>query len=645
MSFDVTPTNVAYAVLALALLIALVPLLWGSMVYIPNTQYGILERKWAVRPTKERFGLIALDRNAGFVPEVLRGGWHFLTPYQYRCHKKPLIRIDQIAYLVARVGEPLAEGQALAAWPQGVSVEDARAFLEGGGQAGFQRHFLRPKTYAINTALFAVITEGAIFNIEDGSSPEDKAWQAALKRREAFEPIIIENDMIGIITVQDGPSLAHGEIIAPTVGADSDDPDTFHNSFQDIPKFLAAGGRRGRQEQVLVEGTYFINRMFATVEVKPKTKVGIGTVGVVNSYVGREVMDSLTAEQGRGRTVARNQRGIWEQPLEPGMYAINPYGAEVTHVPTTNFQLRWEENVRSVLNDARAATNRVSFDDDLREVPVFTKDAFEILLPIAVVAHIKPANAPYVIQRFSQVSRFVNQTLDPMVSSYFRDAAQKKTMLEFINERAQIADEALAMMKERLREHRIDIEEVLMGTPREASGKNNVEQLLDQLRQRQTAEQQKATFEAQGLAADAKRVLNEKLAVAEQQSKLTESKIAIDVAENEGLASSARAAKQAEGTKVTADADAYATKARAEANAVASKATAEAVGGTENLMRQFALTEMSKAIVGSKTKLVPDTLVTGPSGSASLMETFLAIAVGNKGVVPANDPDPVAKGA
>jgi len=635
-----TPRGIISLIFGVLLAYLAIRLLLGSFVYIPNTHYGILERQWAFKPSDEPFGLIALSSGAGFVPEVLRGGWHLLMPFQYHVHRRPLIRIDQMAYLVARVGAPLAEGQALAAWPAGVSVEDARGFLENGGQAGMQRHFLRPKTYAINTALFCVISESNIYNIDDSASEDDTEWQTVLKKREGFQPIIIDNDNIGIITVQDGPSLAHGEIIAPTVGADSTNLTTFHNSFQDISKFLAAGGRRGRQEQVLVEGTYFINRMFATVEVKPKTKVGIGTVGVVNSYVGPEVTDSLTADQGRGRTVERGKRGIWEKPLEPGMYAINPYGAEVTHVPTTNFQLRWEDGVKSTLSDARAVSNRVSFDDDLAEVPVITKDAFEILLPISVVAHIKPANAPYVIQRFSQVSRFVNQTLDPLVSSYFRDAAQEKDLLDFIKGRAEIAKAALEMMRTRLAEHRIDIEEVLLGTPREEAGRQNVERLLDQLRQAQMAGEQEKTYKAQVKAAEAKKDLNEKLAIADQQTALTASNISIQVAQNQGQAEAARKVKEAEGIKVTADAEAHAIKARGEAQAHASKVTSEAVGGSEYLLKQFLTTKLTEAIVGSKYKLVPDTVVGGSgTGGSSLIETLLAMTVSQGGLPGHKEPE------
>ena len=55
----------------------------------------------------------------------------------------------------------------------------------------------------------------------------------------------ISVDSIGIVTVHDGPSLAPGEIIAPGVGEDRDDPN-YHNNYQDPEAFLRAGGRRGR---------------------------------------------------------------------------------------------------------------------------------------------------------------------------------------------------------------------------------------------------------------------------------------------------------------------------------------------------------------------------------------------------------------
>ena len=73
-------------------------------------------------------------------------------------------------------------------------------------------------------------------------------------------------------------------------------PALYHNNFQDPEKFLQAGGLRGRQLQTLVEGTYYINRLFATVEMIPKTVIEVGNVGVVVSYTG-EIGVDLTGDQ------------------------------------------------------------------------------------------------------------------------------------------------------------------------------------------------------------------------------------------------------------------------------------------------------------------------------------------------------------
>ena len=94
-------------------------------------------------------------------------------------------------------------------------------------------------------------------------------------------------DTIGIVTIHDGAPLESGEIIAPEVRGDNRD----HNYFQDPEVFLALGGRRGKQLQVLTDGTFFINRWFATVEVRPKTLIPIGYVGVVVSYYGSKGED------------------------------------------------------------------------------------------------------------------------------------------------------------------------------------------------------------------------------------------------------------------------------------------------------------------------------------------------------------------
>src|SRR5207248_5858425 len=135
-------------------------------------------------------------------------------------------------------------------------------------------------------------------------------------RIKTADPRHLENeitvDSMGIITVHDRPSLPPGQIIAPEVGTQRNDPN-YHNNFQDPEAFLRAGGLRGRQYAVLTDGTYFINRWFASIELHPKTVVPIGYVGVVVSYYGRAGQDLSGDAFRHGERVARGERGVWEQ--------------------------------------------------------------------------------------------------------------------------------------------------------------------------------------------------------------------------------------------------------------------------------------------------------------------------------------------
>ena len=283
---------------------------------------------------------------------------------------------------------------------------------------------------------------------------------------------------------------------------------------------------------------------------------------------------------------------------------------EIEVVPTTNFQLKW---IAGVVSDSEFGA---SFDQDLREIPVITRDAFEVLLPLSIVAHISPMSAPHVIQRFSNIQRFVGQTLDPLVSAYFKDATLKRTLLQFIHERQEIQAEALAAMRERLREHRIDIQEVLLGTPKSPPGDDRMERMFGQLRDRQVAEEQMTTYASQALAANEQKKLARAQAEAEQQPEVTRSELSVRIAENAGCAEVAKQTAAAEGIKVTADAEAHAARTRA-----------EALGGSDALLRQLSLEALVDIVATAKVPLVPAIQLDGglsTNSSGGLIGALLA---------------------
>jgi uncharacterized membrane protein YqiK len=617
-----------------------------TAVFIPNDSFGVVERRWSFKPVPQTAGFMALNGGAGFLPDTIKGGWHAFMPFQYRVHHQKLITVRSIGYLFARTGAPLGEGQALAAWPDNTDPGDAAAFLKNGGQNGPQRRILRAGTYAINTALFVVLTDEGPREIPLGDTAKTSQLHNLIVGRSGYDPIVVDLDRIAIVTVQDGPALDHGEIIAPTVGTDAKMPTAFHNSFQDIPKFLAAGGRRGRQEQVLVEGTYYINRLFATVEMREKTSIGIGNVGVVISFTGPKG-DDLSGEAYRhGKLVAPGQRGVWMTPLQPGKYAINPYAQDVKLVPTTNFQLKWIENASSDVHN---------FDANLSEIRLITRDAFEPILPLSIVVHIAQDDAPYVVQQFAEIGKLVDQTLDPMVSAWFKDAAQEMTLIELVNHRAELQAKALSEMGVRFEKYRLHVMEVMIGTPRAMPGDKHIDTVFEQLRARQVAREQAATFASQQEAALKERELNEARAIAAQQAALSASKVAIQVAQNEGDAALQRRTREAESLKITAaaeaertrltgqaeadrtrvtgQAEADRTRAIGEAEAAATKAQSEALGGPEVALRKMVAQIASEAMQHATQPLVPQIVLGGGEGrSGGLVDLLMATALADGSV-------------
>ena len=646
-----TPFTIGAAAVVVVVLLILFTLT-RSVRYVGNNRVAIVEKLWS-RNGSVPGGLIALGGQAGYQPEVLRGGYHFFVPFQYRIHTQPLVTIPQgqIGYVFARDGEPLGPTQTLASNLHTADFLDVRAFLLAGGQKGPQRAILREGTYAINLSQFVIITREAVHGLmlEANDPALFRNMQEVIAQRGGFDAVVIKDrdDQIGIVTVHDGPALTADQIIAPQVGVDQASPATFHNSFQDPEKFIAAGGRRGRQLQVLVEGSYFINRLFATVEMVAKTVIEVGHVGVVISYTGDSGADTSGEDYRHGELVDRGTRGVWSEPLLPGKYAFNTYAGKMVIVPTTNFILRWDQDT----------TGQHKFDENLSEVSLITRDAFEPTRPLSGVVHIDYRKAPLVIQRFGDIKKLVEQTLDPMVSAYFKNVAQKRTLIELLQERSDIQEQAGAQMREKFNAYNLELQEVLIGTPRAAAGNDQIEKVLQQLRERQVAEERVTTYEKQRIAAASERELREAEARAHQQTTITESELSITVQENQGKAALKRAGQEAEQTRTVARAEADRMRLLGEGEAArvvalaASEAqriretglaTAETIekqaaasGGAHYQLTRQVVERLADALEKSGVDIVPRVQISaggdGAGAGAPLLQALMGMLLSEKG--------------
>jgi uncharacterized membrane protein YqiK len=376
----------------------------------------------------------------------------------------------------------------------------------------------------------------------------------------------------------------------------------------------------------------------------PKTVIPIGYVGVVVAYYGGRGQD-VTGEAFRyGEQVDAGERGVWKRALPPGKYGLNPYALRVELVPTVNFVLRW------ITGQVEAH----QYDKDLTSLDLITADGYEPRLPLSLVLHIDYEKAPSVIQRFGDVKRLISQTLDPILSAYFRDVAQSSSMLDLLTHREDIQRRATAELGRRFSGYDINCVAVLIGRPeskiQDAELGDPIETLFDQLRQRRLAEEQKATFAKQEEAAVQLKELNDAQAAALKQSELTETRVDVDIAGNRGAAQLAEARQLAERDVARAEGEARAREllGRGEAARVAQVGLSEAGVTLQKVRaygdpRLFALNMVADRFAQSAQPIVPERLLVmgggtdgagETAGSSNVLSQLVALLLAEKAGIP-----------
>ena len=461
----------AVALLVLALSFRLILRLFG-VVMIPQDGAGIVNKKFVLfgsHKTLPDGTIIALKGEAGIQADTLAPGVHFLLwPWQYtvQIQKFIAVRPGKIGVVEARDGKPLSGGRVLAKQVDCDSYQDARKFLTNGGERGPQITIIPPGTYRINTGLFTVL-EAEVLEIGDNE--------------------------VGIVTTKDGKPLETGEIAGKEISG--------HSMFQDGESFITNGGYKGRQEQVILAGRYYINPRFATVEAQPMTEVPIASAGVVIAYVGKPGTDVTGDSFQHGNLVKKGEKGVWAEPLDPGKYPINPFTHKVVVVPTQNIVLNW----------ATGKSEAHKLDANLSTITVRSGDGFTFNLDVSQIIHIPRNNAPKVIARFGSVNNLVTQVLEPTIGNYFRNAAQNSDVIEFLKNRQQRQTEACTAISAALTEYNVGAIDTLIGdiTPPEA--------LMKTLTDRKLAEQEKTTYQTQKLAEDTRKEFEQAKAQAATQ--------------------------------------------------------------------------------------------------------------------------------
>jgi uncharacterized membrane protein YqiK len=289
---------------------------------------------------------------------------------------------------------------------------------------------------------------------------------------------------------------------------------------------------------------------------------------------------------------------------------------------------------------------------------LITKDAFEPTLPLSVVVHIDYKKAPLVIQQFGDIKKLVEQTLDPMVSAYFKNVGQTRTLIQLIQDRSAIQQTSSLQMQEKFANYHLELKEVLIGTPRSDEHGKGIEDILTQLRSRQIAEEQVETYARQEKAASKERELREAEARASIQRTLTESELSISIQSNQGKADYQRSVQQASQIRALAEAESDKVKLLAEGDAQRVRALAEAeaeraarvgiaqalaideqvraYGGPQLQLTREVMERFSQAIELAKVDVVPKVMISGAGAGqgagaqGSVFEALLALLLSDK---------------
>jgi uncharacterized membrane protein YqiK len=229
-----------------------------------------------------------------------------------------------------------------------------------------------------------------------------------------------------------------------------------------------------------------------------------------------------------------------------------------------------------------------------------------------------------------------------MVSAYFKNVGQTRTLIQLLQERSAIQQQSSLEMKEKFEHYNLELEEVLIGTPSSPENDTQIETILNQLRSRQVAAEQIETYDQQEKASVKERELREAQSRAQMQTRLTEAELNINIQTDQGKAEYQRSLQQAQQIRALAEAEAEKIARIGIAQALATEEQVRAYGGPQFQVTQQVLNRFAEAIQSSGVDVVPRVVVggnnsEGGSTSSNVMEGLLTMLLSDRFSAMANE--------
>jgi len=619
--------------LFVSVVVVLVIFALAGITYVSRYEVGI--------KTKRMFGekmpqgqVIARNGEIGIQADTLMPGLYWFNPITWRIEKERITVVSEteIATMESIDGKVIPAGRLLADAVECDSFQDATKFLNEGGMKGPQVGILRPGTYRINTRAF-IIKKHPVTKI-----PEEH---------------------IGVVVAMDGKPLPADYLISPAP------EDNNHNHFNNGQEFIRANGYRGPQLATLQPGEYYINPMLFEVQSYPIAEVPPGYVAVLRSNVGKELVkpsgravtsnlpmvDQPVHEEGEViLTFDRLERGIWDKPVAPGKYNMNPLAYTAYLVPTSAVTIDWASgsDLRSEHQGAapggitigltkprKKDMPREEFITGMKASEFFkfsqltltSKDGFTLDADVRVIVRVHPDHAPFVIARFGTVPNLIEQIIHPLIDSSFRNNAGSKKAIEFIQSRTALQKDAFEKAKEEFEKYHVETQGLLISYIAVDKA------LLDTQTFKEIALQQKEQYQEQARAQEENIVVQEKTARAAKQKEVIDATLSIKIKEDMAEARRKEAAGNRDGIKYEADGIAYRNREEGKGIADAYEAQSIVIGP-----ERLALLKIFEQVAVGKIKVVPDFLVNGGAGSdGNLFNTWIATMLASQMKKPTDD--------
>ncbi|HEY2998889.1 MAG TPA: SPFH domain-containing protein [Acidimicrobiales bacterium] len=627
-------TLVAAAVAAFVVLVVLAK----SVHRIGPAEVGLVNKKLGFRKLHGD-NPIAFRGEAGYQAELLMPGLRFRLWPVSSVERYPWVQVPagEIGVVIAQVGAPLPIGAKSAQYRTSFGdFSRLDAFLDG-GQKGVQRPVLPPGTLVpVHPVAFIVITSREVFGLPVAPELAALAGGGQLTPNsfglaaEQLQVVVIapqgSEDVIGLVTTLEGTPLAKGDIASRLGGFDDiaeleSNPETtdaqlidhllgskndLHNNYQDFQGFLDNGGRIGLQHDPLLYGAYLLNPFLVRVQLVPMLVVNQGEVAVIKGFVGLPTLDTSGAEFKFGSIVRPGHRGIWEEPLRTGKYAINPrvYAAEI--VPTFILTLNW----------ANAQSQAHDLDARLEPIVGKSREGFIFTIDLQVQIHVSDTKAPKVISMVGTMLNLVNEVLQSAVGNHFRNTLQDLEAVRFIETRREVQGTAFRAVSEYLAAYDVEtrgvyIQDVVFP-----------EALVQVLTRREIANQERTTYVEQERAETARVEVEKARGTADMQAQLAAAQVSVEISTNQAKAREAAGTGEAAFVRLTGQAEADRTQALGLAEARATEALGLARAAGFQAQRDAigeaatAMVAVAGAVADGHIDIVPDVLVTGGGGGA-----------------------------